>query len=253
MLTSSISTTDRAGAACRDTRVARERVAHVRDAAGRRAGRSASPWRARGAARCTTGRCRSCRARSAAWLKPRWRGATGAAAPAPRRRRRRAGRRRASASARPAAARASGVRGTSARERWRAARRRTRRRARDRSTAGGRGGSAGSRPAAAEARHAGSGSPQRSQSGGVSGRIDGQQALADRPRVGRTSGWSQAAQAGARRTAEDGVGMPIGGGNRIRGAAVDRQRRMTPRCAPRCPRAARDRRRRASPARRCAR
>jgi hypothetical protein len=50
------------------------------------------------------------------------------------------------------------------------------------------------------ARHDGSGSPQVSQRGGVSGRTDDQQRAHTAPRVGRSSGASQAAQAGASST-----------------------------------------------------
>ena len=50
------------------------------------------------------------------------------------------------------------------------------------------------------ARHVGSGSPQRSQSGGVSGRIDRQQAEHTGPRVGCSSSSPHAAHPGARIT-----------------------------------------------------
>jgi hypothetical protein len=50
-------------------------------------------------------------------------------------------------------------------------------------------------------RHDGSGSPQRSQSGGVNGVMLRQQSQQTGPRVGSGSGRSQAAQAGARMTA----------------------------------------------------
>src|SRR3954465_7855890 len=50
-------------------------------------------------------------------------------------------------------------------------------------------------------RHAGSGSPQLSQNGGVNGMIEFQQLAQIGPRVGRSSGAAQAPQTGANTTA----------------------------------------------------
>ena len=177
-------------------------------AASRPAGPPATPSRRVRAARRATGRPR-CRASSARLVEaaralPR----CDAAAPGRRRRRPTAPRRRRRACARARCRATLGARRISARERWRAASLRRRRSRAPWRRRGGRRATARAQRVleARRRRQDGSGSPQVRQQGGVIGTIAAQQRAQTAPRVGSSSGWRHAAQAGASRTASSAVG-----------------------------------------------